>query len=388
MPIQSKGGYQLDFDNLDNIDPFQGSVKMVLSPARPAVETPSTDQNEFQLEKPDNMLEEPTKIESALDETLPFTPSVENSLVDVSTDVSSTDSSVVTVVRAPAVFEQDSLTATPDGQQCANMSTSVNQNKASTSFEEEAPLPSKGSYNFDFDDIDAINPFQAGGSKIPNSPVIGRKVPDNNPPAEEKCIEETLSADIDIPEVVQEAVVHADVKPIASMAPISSSATADDESTPQLTAAPNKEAPIVLEFNFDDGSEVKPKPPLKKFAKRPPGLKSKERKSVSDVKPAKDMPEMPGDSDVAVVTAPKGTYSFDLEKFDDLNFNPFGTKSTMNNSPQSSRKPSAVLTETDTLDQTDQPVEEVAASPARYVNISFECIYLQCTLHSPKQTTY
>nr|ALX18655.1 CPEB-associated factor Maskin [Salmo salar] len=35
MPIQSKGGYQLDFDNLDVINPFQGSGKMVLSPARP-----------------------------------------------------------------------------------------------------------------------------------------------------------------------------------------------------------------------------------------------------------------------------------------------------------------------------------------------------------------
>uniref|UniRef100_A0A3Q4BG98 Uncharacterized protein n=1 Tax=Mola mola TaxID=94237 RepID=A0A3Q4BG98_MOLML len=35
MPIQSKGGYDLDFDNLDGIDPFQGSNKMMLSPAKP-----------------------------------------------------------------------------------------------------------------------------------------------------------------------------------------------------------------------------------------------------------------------------------------------------------------------------------------------------------------
>uniref|UniRef100_A0A3Q3KQK7 Transforming acidic coiled-coil-containing protein C-terminal domain-containing protein n=1 Tax=Mastacembelus armatus TaxID=205130 RepID=A0A3Q3KQK7_9TELE len=35
MPIKSKGGYQLDFDNLDAINPFGGSNKMVLSPARP-----------------------------------------------------------------------------------------------------------------------------------------------------------------------------------------------------------------------------------------------------------------------------------------------------------------------------------------------------------------
>uniref|UniRef100_A0A3P8XZB1 Transforming acidic coiled-coil-containing protein C-terminal domain-containing protein n=1 Tax=Esox lucius TaxID=8010 RepID=A0A3P8XZB1_ESOLU len=33
MPIQSKGGYQIDFDNLDSINPFQVSAKMVPSPA-------------------------------------------------------------------------------------------------------------------------------------------------------------------------------------------------------------------------------------------------------------------------------------------------------------------------------------------------------------------
>uniref|UniRef100_A0A672IIL7 Transforming acidic coiled-coil-containing protein C-terminal domain-containing protein n=1 Tax=Salarias fasciatus TaxID=181472 RepID=A0A672IIL7_SALFA len=37
MPIQTKGSYQLDFDNLDAVDPFQGSNKMALSPAKPAV---------------------------------------------------------------------------------------------------------------------------------------------------------------------------------------------------------------------------------------------------------------------------------------------------------------------------------------------------------------
>uniref|UniRef100_A0A672IGR2 Uncharacterized protein n=1 Tax=Salarias fasciatus TaxID=181472 RepID=A0A672IGR2_SALFA len=36
MPIQTKGSYQLDFDNLDAVDPFQGSNKMALSPAKPA----------------------------------------------------------------------------------------------------------------------------------------------------------------------------------------------------------------------------------------------------------------------------------------------------------------------------------------------------------------
>uniref|UniRef100_A0A8C8DK96 Transforming acidic coiled-coil-containing protein C-terminal domain-containing protein n=1 Tax=Oryzias sinensis TaxID=183150 RepID=A0A8C8DK96_9TELE len=34
MPIQCKGSYQLDYDNLDAINPFQGSNMILLSPAK------------------------------------------------------------------------------------------------------------------------------------------------------------------------------------------------------------------------------------------------------------------------------------------------------------------------------------------------------------------
>uniref|UniRef100_A0A665WIP9 Transforming acidic coiled-coil-containing protein C-terminal domain-containing protein n=1 Tax=Echeneis naucrates TaxID=173247 RepID=A0A665WIP9_ECHNA len=102
MPIRSKGGYQLDFDNLEMINPFQGSNMMVLSPGRPRVENLPVEQPESQNTKPENVSEEPVKMDSALDDTLPFIPSVENSLVNVSANISSTDSSVITVAKAPA----------------------------------------------------------------------------------------------------------------------------------------------------------------------------------------------------------------------------------------------------------------------------------------------
>ncbi|KAM7375857.1 hypothetical protein PAMP_005624 [Pampus punctatissimus] len=344
MPIQSKGGYQLDFDNLDAINPFQGSNKMVLSPARSAVENPPTDQNESENGKQEeNMLEEPTKMESALDETLPFTASVENSLADVS----STDSSVVTVLKGTTVEEDDSCAATPDEKQPVKMSSSADQDEVSGSFVDEAPLPSKGSYNFDFDNLDAINPFQTGGSKLQNSPVLGRKAPDDDPPAEETQIKENKSADIvDVPEV----------KPVAAVAPSSSNANPP-------AADPNKEGPIKLEFNFDDGSEVKQKPPPKKFGKRPLS-KSREGKPASSVKPQKEIPEKPVADDAADILAPKGSYLFDFEKFDDPNFNPFGSKSAVNNSPKCSIKSSPMLVETAAVKQTDMPVEKEAASLA------------------------
>lgn len=349
MPIQSKGGYQLDFDNLDAFNPFQGSNKMGFSPVRPAVEKPPTDPTEPQHTTPKNISEEPTKTESALDETLPLTPSMENSLADVTADISSTESSVVTVVRVPAIEEQDSYSATPDDKQPANKSSSTDQDKASGSFVEDAPLPAKGSYNFDFDNLDAINPFQTGGSKIQNSPVPGRKVSNNEPPADEN-----KPADVvDVPEVTQESPVLPEVKPPAA------------ESQPvdaPVKKSPVKEGPLKLEFGFDEGTVVKKKPPLKKFGKRPSGLKPKEGKQVSDVKPPKEAPVKPESIDVVDVPVAKGSYSFDFEKFDDPNFNPFGTKSGINNSPVCSKKSSPVPMETALPEQNDEPMETEAVS--------------------------
>ncbi|KAM6968850.1 transforming acidic coiled-coil-containing protein 3 [Tautogolabrus adspersus] len=359
MPIQSKGGYQLDFDNLDAVDPFQGSNKMVLSPARPVVENPPTAKTDPQHTEPENISEEPTKIESALDETLPFTPSVENSLVDVSANISSTESSVVTVVRVPAVEEQDSCTATPDQKQPAETSTSFNQDKVSGSFIEDAPLPAKGSYSFDFDNLDEINPFQTGGPKIQNSPVLGRKEPDNNPPVEEIIIKEDKTINVELPEVPQEVPVQPEVKPIAAVAPISANAA---ESTPQPVDAPVTGEPVKLEFNFNDGSEVKQKPPPKKLGKRPPGLKPKEGKPASDIKPPRETPVMPDATDSAAVVAPIGSYSFDFDKFNDPNFNPFGTKASMQNSPMCSKKSVPVLMETSVTEQMEESAEKEAVS--------------------------
>ncbi|XP_060918693.1 transforming acidic coiled-coil-containing protein 3 [Labrus mixtus] len=362
MPIQSKGGYQLDFDNLDAVDPFQGSNKMVLSPARPVVENPPTPEADPQHTEPEKISEEPTKIESALDETLPFTTSVENSLVDVSANISSTESSVVTVVRVPAVEEQDSCTATPDEKQPAETSTSFNQDKVSGSFIEDAPLPAKGSYSLDFDNLDEINPFQTGGPKMQNSPVLGRKEPDNIPPVEEINIKQDKPINVELPEVPQQVSVQPEVKPIAAVAPMSANAA---ESMPQLADAPVTGEPVKLEFSFNDGSKVKQKPPPKKLGERPPVLKPKEGKPTSDIKPPREAPVMPGASDDAAVLAPKVSYSFDFDKFDDPNFNPFGTKASMQNSPMCSKKSVPVLMETSVTEQVEEPAEKEAVSEPR-----------------------
>ncbi|KAM9707636.1 transforming acidic coiled-coil-containing protein 3 [Menidia menidia] len=332
MPIQSKGGYQLDFDNLEEMNPFQGSDKMALSPAKPTDEHPPAHHTDTHQPAPEHVLEEPKNVEPSLDDTLPFTPSVENSLADIS----STESSVVTVtaVNVPMVEERDSCTATPDEKPLPTSPACSVQDAPTSSSVEDVQPSEKVSYNFDFDNLDAINPFQTGGSKIPNSPLPGGQEIKGDSPA----VENKAAADDDdgAPEAEQKLCVQTEAAPASvdtTVPPVAESEPGDGQV---------KEAPVKLEFSFGDGIEVKKKPPPKKFAKRPFGLKRKEEKPASDVMSAKDAPVEPD-----AVPVPKGSYSFDFEKFDDPNFNPFGTNVNMKGSPRCITKPDPVLMEFD-----------------------------------------
>ncbi|KAM8914033.1 transforming acidic coiled-coil-containing protein 3 [Spinachia spinachia] len=577
MPIQSKGGYQFDFDNLDSFNPFQSSITTVLSPARPFVEDPL---------EPENNCEEPAKTETPLDETLPFLPSVENSLVDISADISSRESSVVTVATVPRVEQQYSCTATLNENQPGRVSPNVRQDKESGRFLEETPLMSDGAYTLDFDNLDTVDPFQTGGSKIKNSPVLERKVSNSHPPVETQK-KENGPTDVDVPELPQATLELVDLLTASSVVTevkvledkVRDSCTATPEEThpaktsptvhqdkvsgsfvdeppllikgaytvdfenleavnpfqtrgsqipnspvlerkvsnahppiatqkketeptdvvdmPELpqaalelvpgdevqylcTAAPEEsepaktsrtvhrdqvsgsfveEAPLIakgaysmdfdnldsvdpfqtgrskilnspvpdrkwpdvdilveetqinenkpgvvqevpfqpvkkptvapdsacavkasacestalpadasikegavkLEFNFDDGREVKRRPPPKKFGKRPAGAKPVEGKTACDVKPPAVEPSRPAVSEVPV---PTGSYSFDFDKFDDPNNNPFGTKASVNNSSMCSKKSGPMVMETSIPEQADGPVQKDSVSSA------------------------
>ncbi|KAK5916779.1 hypothetical protein CgunFtcFv8_011727 [Champsocephalus gunnari] len=465
---------------------------MVLSPVRSAVDNPPTESPNAETE---NIAEQPTKIESALDDTLPFAPPVDHSLVDTSSNISSAESSVVTVLKVPAMEEQDSCTATPDEKQ---QSLNVTQDYSSGSFVEDAPLPTKGSYSLDFDNLDEVNPFPTGDSKIPNSPFIGSKVAEANPPVEEmKGNESTEAQDVQLqPEMKgNESIEAQDVQPemkgnesteaqdvqpemkgnesteaqdvqpemkgnesteaqdvqpemkgnesteaqdvqpemkgnesteaqdvqpemkgnesteaqdvqpemkgnesteaqdvqpemkgnesteaqdvqpemTPAAAPITTPAaeTPAAESTSQPADAHTQERAVKLEFNFDDGSEVQRKPPPKKLGKRRPGVKPKEGKPECDVKPPKEAPVKPDASGEADVPLSKGSYSFDMAKFDDPNFNPFGTKaSMMTNSPQCSKYAEPVLSDPVIMEHL---IPEKVDMPAEKEALSSEC---------------
>ncbi|KAB5582203.1 hypothetical protein PHYPO_G00184440 [Pangasianodon hypophthalmus] len=260
MPIQSRGGYAIDFDNLDSINPFQSCSKMILSPLKPAaLLSDSLSLTEPAPPAPSPAPEEaeklPEKADMALDETLPFIPSVENSLADLSADGASTDSTVIIEPRktAPADHGADDTVNVEVPEPAPVVHEDVT----------DSLLLPKGSYSIDFDNLDSVNPFSAGGSKIQNSPPVSRKSPVRNPAPPQA---EETSSGVKTPSEREDNLCTME-KP---------SLTEANADTALASAAPPTEAPVVLEFNFDDGAEVKRKPPPKRLGlKKPPLSKTK-----------------------------------------------------------------------------------------------------------------
>ncbi|XP_078104176.1 transforming acidic coiled-coil-containing protein 1 isoform X3 [Sander vitreus] len=218
---------------------------------------------------------------------------------------------------------------------------------AQTNEEEELPLP-KATYKFDPDRLDdSFNPFTCGGSKIQNSP----------PPFGSSSLPR--------------------LEPLGSSLPVceaSSAAPAEAE----MMASSSESKSVMLEFGLDEGTVSKP-PPRKLGGKKTTSkLAAKKQKakgsgascqpapeptvSESDSQPASEPVSLPvsepvsqpvsepvsdpfpetalpvSDSTAALnlddIPIPKsGTYNFDPSQWDDPNFNPFGSNSTVSSSP-------------------------------------------------------
>ncbi|XP_077092666.1 transforming acidic coiled-coil-containing protein 3 [Siphateles boraxobius] len=182
--VQSKGAYTLDLDNPDAINPFQGSNKMANSPPKFSAlpeawisELVESDTTAALVSAPQAELPEVTN--TALDETLPFISSVNNSLSECSANISSAEGTVI--IKTDNV--ENSITETEEtemidpGPASKQIPTMEDQLEA-----QDLPLPPAGSYNLDFDNLDLLNPFQTGGSQIPNSPLIGKASAVSDPP--------------------------------------------------------------------------------------------------------------------------------------------------------------------------------------------------------------
>ncbi|KAM4807622.1 transforming acidic coiled-coil-containing protein 3 [Rhinophrynus dorsalis] len=349
IPLKSMGAYSIDFDNLNDINPFKSTTQMQNSPVKSecslATDVPRNDDSLGFLEgetpvsnadksnndvmclrsSPPN-LDSPVMVQAfserdvlntsdkttLLNDTLPLMDSgiretimpneQESEQLKVSTSMAQ-DTCPTTekpcddlnehplVDKDPCPTEEKSSnlnnsklvvkdTSPTNDRASDHLKESLSKDTSSNATEEanteslktdqnSSPVP-KASYKFDPDQVDLIDPFKSGGSKIQNSPAGEKQVP---------------SEDVNV----------------------------------------SKVEPVKLEFGFGDGEPPVRKPPPKKLGKRPL-LKSAPKKPVLNKE--EGAPEKPKDLAVSKPPedeiVPKASYKFDWEKFDDPNFNPFG----------------------------------------------------------------
>lgn len=185
--------------------------------------------------------------------------------------------------------------------------------EAPTVTDEESPIPPSASYKWDPDNFENIDPFCTGGSKVANSPVLGRK-------AEFTSVSDT---------------------PVAVEEPCASSPA--KEQPINIEEQPiTKRQPVRLEFDYSEDSGEAPRctPPPKNLGKKP-GAKMPIRKPKLGIKKAPppqteqlDNAPVPAlSNDIDDIPIPKGSYNFDPSKWDDPNFNPFSSSTGIPSSP-------------------------------------------------------
>ncbi|GAA6213959.1 transforming acidic coiled-coil-containing protein 2 [Lates japonicus] len=192
---------------------------------------------------------------------------------------------------------------------------------------EESPIPPSATYKWDPDNFENIDPFKTGGSKIANSPVLGRKDP-----------------------VCAPIVAPAESPPVPAVEPRlpSPPAPLDEPITnPEEQPIIPKRQSVRLEFDYsEEGSEAshQASPPPKKVGKKP-GAKMPLRKPKLGLKKAPpaqtekldNNPPATHNGNEDEIPVSKASYNFSSDKWDDPNFNPFTSKKGIANSPKLSR---------------------------------------------------
>lgn len=197
--------------------------------------------------------------------------------------------------------------------------------------DQEVQVPN-ASYNFDPNQVDdSFNPFTCGGSKIQNSP----------PP----CGTNSLPR----------------LEPIGGSLPPREASSAP-QTQAEVTELSSEAKPVKLEFGLNEGEVSKPPPRRlggKKTLSKLPGKKQRPKSSATAPKPAPEpivfepVSEPISDSvsepvaettfapvlestaplNLDDVPIPKSGYNFDPSQWEDPNFNPFGSNSTVSSSP-------------------------------------------------------
>ncbi|XP_039528573.1 microtubule-associated protein futsch isoform X11 [Pimephales promelas] len=204
--------------------------------------------------------------------------------------------------------------------------------EAPTVPDEESPIPPSASYKWDPDNFENIDPFNTGGSKVANSPVLGRKADFTLVSGTPVAVEEPC-----IPSPAKEQPLNIEEQPIA------------------------KRQPVRLEFDYSEDSGEVPRSAPPKILGKKPGAKMPIRKPKLGIKKApppkteqldnSPVPALSNDNDD--IPIPKASYNFDPSKWDDPNFNPFSSSSGVPNSPNLSK--GSYSFDTDSFDDSIDP---------------------------------
>ncbi|XP_014907179.1 uncharacterized protein LOC106959252 isoform X2 [Poecilia latipinna] len=250
--------------------------------------------------------------------------------------------------------ESKGVPALPLCQEEAPLAESVTEKEAS-------PIPPSASYKWDPENFENINPFSTGGSKIANSPVLGRKGPVYGPAS---------IPPLSPPIPAAEPHHHTAIAPLEEL-------STNPEEQPILL----KRQPVRLEFDYSEESCEAPQqasPPPKKLGKKPPGKMLSRKPKLGLKKAAPQQVEQLDNTPPAAyngsdeIPIPKVSYNIEPDKWDDPNFNPFSSKKSMPNSPTLSR-PSYSF-DPNNIEESTNPFKssnKMAASPPR-VPASFE----------------
>ncbi|XP_021250772.1 transforming acidic coiled-coil-containing protein 3 isoform X2 [Numida meleagris] len=289
MPVKSRGSYSLDFDNLNDINPFQSSMQLQNSPG-------NLQKSSVKVSSSPEKISEKSSNSLLLDNTA--SPSTTATSTEYPSEEDNTFSSGKKSVQLelesnkPDLFPEQAIS----GSLQESPSTEVRQTDKSGNL---GPISS-----------DVTNSSKIGESELHNVPVP------------EKASTEELK-------------------------PLEEPATSKGE--PAEKPGVTKAGPVKLEFDFDNTSVRKPPP--KKLGKRP-GIKPPSKKTFN-TKLKTENTEVEKKSNVEDETPiPKASYTFDWDKLDDPNFNPFGGGSKISTSPKCSEPSSQKVPQQEQQDST------------------------------------
>ncbi|XP_041801685.1 transforming acidic coiled-coil-containing protein 1 isoform X2 [Chelmon rostratus] len=224
-----------------------------------------------------------------------------------------------------------------------------------TNEEQELPIP-KGTYKFDPDQLDdSFNPFTTGGSKIQNSPPpcgssslprlepLGGSLPvceaSSAAPADLEMMEASSKAQSMVLDfsLDEGTVSKPPPRKLGGKKTAKVSKLSAKKQKPKGSAASSKPAPEPTETDSEPVSEPVPQPasePVSQPASEPVSQPASEPVSDPLPEPALPVSDCTAPLNLDDVPIPKtGTYNFDPSRWDDPNFNPFGSNNKMSSSP-------------------------------------------------------